>query len=128
MIRSVSLLAAAALLSVGLSACAPTIADVRVFQVKPPVPYRVLGMVNGNGPNQASAMQAMMQNAANLGANGVIVKGQKQVASQVIITAEAINYQGPLPPPGARPAPGAAGPGAAAGGAAPPAAPAQQGY
>ena len=125
MIRSLSLCAAVALLAQGLMACAPSISDVRVFQVKPPVPYKVLGMVNGNGPNDASAMQAMMQSAANLGANGVIVKGTKKIASQVIITAEAIRYQGPLPPPGAKPAAPAAGtPGAGA----PPAAPPQQGY
>lgn len=90
-----------------LGACAPTIADVRLFQAKPPVPYRVLGLVNGMGPNEASAMQAMMQNAANLGANGAIVQSNRMLGRQHVIAAQAIQYQGQLPPPQAAPQGGA---------------------
>ncbi|MCK5798985.1 MAG: hypothetical protein KAI47_17455 [Deltaproteobacteria bacterium] len=123
MSRTLWMVAAVALLAQGLWACAPSIADVRIFHAKPPVPYRVLGMVSGNGPNEASAMQAVLQNAVEVGANGVIVQGQRQLGRQVIIRAEAISYQGPLPPPGAQ----AADPGAGAPLGAPPAAP-PQGY
>lgn len=79
--------------------CASSGANVYIFSAKPPVPYKVLGLVNGAGPNRPSAMQAMMDNAYRVGANGVIVSGEKTLGSQLVVQGEAILYQGQLPPP-----------------------------
>ena len=88
----------AVLLVLCLAPLACSHSGVHVFGAKPPIPYRVLGMVNGSGPNEASAMASVVENAQQVGANGVIMTGRKMLGSLVVVNGQAILYSGDLPP------------------------------
>lgn len=96
-----------ALLFVGLwlTACVPP--RVHVFSAKPQVPYRVLGMVSGQGPNEASAIHDCVAEAHKVEANGIIVVSKRTLGSLFVIRAQAILFSGEVPP--AAPPPGAGG-------------------
>lgn len=99
-----------------VAACVPP--QVRVFSAKPAVPYRVLGMVSGQGPNEASAIHDCVAQAHKVNANGIVVVSKRMLGKLFVIRAEAISYSGEVPaqapPPasGGQPAAGGPPPGA----------------
>ncbi|MBW2732443.1 MAG: hypothetical protein JRH20_08605 [Deltaproteobacteria bacterium] len=90
-----------ALIGLGVTACAP--AQVRVFSAKPAVPHRILGMVSGQGPNEASAIHDCVAQAHKVEANGIVVVSKRMLGKLFVIRAQAIHYSGQLPPENAPP-------------------------
>lgn len=82
-------------LPIAIGAC-PS-AHVHVFSARPQLPMRVLGMLNGSGPNEATAMEDLVRQAQNMEANGLVIIEQKALGRLVVIRAEAIRFRGRLP-------------------------------
>jgi len=82
--------------AIGLSAaCASR--PIHVLSGKPAVAYTTLGMVSGQGENEASAMSATVVEAAKLEADAIIVVNRRPVGRVMIVTARAIRYLAPPP-------------------------------
>lgn len=79
--------------------------QVQVLTGPPAAPYRTLGMVSGQGENDASAMAAVGEQAARIDADAVVVESQRLVGRVVIVTGRAIKYLGAPPEPQAAPPP-----------------------
>lgn len=72
---------------------------VRVLHSAPGGAYRTLGMLSGQGPNEATAMGSVIDQAERMEADAVIVVNQRPLGQTIIISARAIRYLGPPPPP-----------------------------
>jgi hypothetical protein len=91
------LLVTALLLSqVPLAACRHA-QPIHVLEGPPSVAFRTLGMVSGQGENEASAMSATVAEADRLDADAIIVVSRRPVGRVIIVTARAIRYQAPPP-------------------------------
>jgi hypothetical protein len=86
----------ALLLAPVFTACSP--AHVHVFSARPQLPMKVMGMLNGSGPNEASAMENLIEQAQKMEANGVVIIERKMIGRLFVIRAEVIRYRGKLPP------------------------------
>jgi|GEM_PF-5706998 hypothetical protein len=75
--------------AMALMACA-TASRLDVLHAPPAGVFRVLGMVSGSGPNQASAMDHMKSQAAGLGANALLMIGSRRAGNTVIVRAKAL--------------------------------------
>ncbi len=110
MTRSPTLLAMllAGTLFAGGCVTAPPPQSVHVLQAQPSVAFRVLGMVSGQGPNIPAAIEHARYQAANMGADAVVVGHQHNVGPNWIVSVKAIKYLAPPPqgPAGHAPGPG----------------------
>jgi hypothetical protein len=70
---------------------------IHVLSGKPSVAYNTLGMVSGQGENEASAISATVVEAAKLEADAIIVVSRRPVGRVMIVTARAIRYLAPPP-------------------------------
>jgi hypothetical protein len=86
------------LLSLLVPACSGPSRPFQVLTAPPQTAYRTLGMVSGQGENRESAVHAAIQQAERLDADAIIVVGERPVGRVIIVTARAIQYQGPPPP------------------------------
>ena len=77
--------------------------QIQVLQAPPMAGYRTLGMVSGNGDNEATAMAVLLDQASRIDADAVVVLSTRPLGSQIVITGKAIRWIGP--PPGATPVP-----------------------
>jgi len=80
-----------------LAAAACASRPIHVLSGNPAVAFRTLGMVSGQGENEASAMTATVAEAAKLEADAIIVVNRRPVGAVMIITARAIQYLAPPP-------------------------------
>jgi hypothetical protein len=109
-----TLVLALALGAIGLSSCAQR--QIHILTGPPVVAYRTQGMVSGQGENESSAMTMIIDHAARLDADAVIVESRRPVGRVIIVTARAIKYLAPppeapqAPPPEAPPEPPPAAP------------------
>jgi hypothetical protein len=93
--RLIVVLGLLALWSAALDGCSHT---VRVLHAAPQAAYEIMGMVSGQGPNHASAMDHMMSQASSLGAQAVILHGSRAVGHSTIVRGQAIRWRGEPPP------------------------------
>jgi hypothetical protein len=101
MLRRLALLSCCVAFALLLGACAHR--QIQVLQAPPAAGYRTLGMVSGNGDNEATAMAVVLDQASRIDADAVVVLSTRPLGHQIIITAKAIRWIGP--PPGATPVP-----------------------
>lgn len=94
MARLLGILTALSLLA---AACFGPSRPFAVLAAPPQVAYRTVGMVSGQGENRDSAVHAAIQQAEHLDADAIIVVGERPVGRVIIVTARAIQYQGPPP-------------------------------
>lgn len=102
MVRNLALFGSGIALALALVACSHS-QPLQILHSAPDSAYRTLGMLSGQGPNEASAMQEIVRQAEQMGADAVVVVGQRPVGKVVIVTAKAIAWTGP--PPGQAPPP-----------------------
>jgi hypothetical protein len=84
-----------------LAACAPR--QVQVLSGPPGVGHRTVGMLSGQGDDEASAIAHVLEQASRLEADAVIIESRRPVGRSLIVTCRAIRWTGP--PPGAEPVP-----------------------
>jgi hypothetical protein len=70
---------------------------VHVLTGPPPVAYRTLGMVSGQGENESSAVAMALDQAGRIDADAIIVESRRPVGQVMIVTCRAIKYLGPPP-------------------------------
>lgn len=69
----------------------------RVLMAPPQAAYKTIGMISGNGDNEAAAMSRALAQAERIEAHAIVVLSRRQVASQHIVTCRAIRYLGDPP-------------------------------
>jgi hypothetical protein len=92
-------------LAATLGACAQR--QIHVLTGPPVVAYRTQGMLSGQGENESSAITMIIDQAARLDADAVIVESRRPVGRVIIVTARAIKYLAPPPEAPQAPGPGA---------------------
>lgn len=98
MSRIITTLMLALLLALIPAACGQPRPPVQILVAAPPVAYRTLGMVSGQGENRDSALHAVSIQADRIEADAVIIVGERRAGQTLIVTAKAIRYL--APPPG----------------------------
>jgi len=70
---------------------------VQVLTGPPPTAYRTLGLVSGQGENEASAITVLVNEAGRIDADAVVIEGRRMLGNLVVLNGRAIKYQGPPP-------------------------------
>lgn len=88
------LLALATLLLILAAACGQ---PPRVLYAPPQAAFKVIGMISGQGANEAGAMAHALEQAERIEAHAIVVVGRRPLGRSMIVTCRAIRYIGPPP-------------------------------
>jgi hypothetical protein len=78
----------------GVAACAAR--PLHVLEAPPAAAFRVLGMVSGQGPSEAAAIEHAMYRASGMDADAIVVQHRHNVGPQWIVTVKVIKYLVPV--------------------------------